>query len=316
MFKDVVVLIAALIALGAAAHYMVSAAIHIARLLKLPTILIGLTIVAAGTSAPEISVSVMAALNGSGDLSVGNVIGSNIFNLGFILGMIALVSPQVIKKKMVYRDGVVLMLSTLLVLLFLWNQYVSFLEGLIMLALLAAYNVYLFAKKDAPEVEEGELRKAKWYDFLVFFVGLFVLIKASDYVVEAAVSIASSFGMSEWAIGVTIVAAGTSLPEIATSVVATLKKNFDLAVGNVVGSDIFNVLGIIGVSAFVAPISLEPKNQILGLHDNIFSLVVLCATIVLILIFMRTGWKLSRKEGFILLFISVVRMAFEGYIGS
>lgn len=316
MAQEIIILIVALVVLGVAAHYMVNAAIHIAKLLKLPTILIGLTIVAAGTSAPEISVSVMAALAGNGDLSVGNVIGSNIFNLGFILGIIALISPQVISKKMVYRDGLVLTLSTLLVLLFVWNQHVSFLEGLIMLVLLFAYNVYLFVKKDAPELDQEELRPAKWYDFVIFFVGLFFLIKASDYVVEAAVSIASSFGMSEWAIGVTIVAAGTSLPEIATAVAATFKKKFDLAVGNVVGSDIFNALGIIGVSAFVAPIDLKSRTEIFGMPDNVFSLAMLVVTIVLILIFMRTGWKISRREGALLLLIAVARMGFEIYIGA
>lgn len=316
MLQEIIIMIVSLIVLGVAAHYMVNAAIHIAKRFNIPTILIGLTIVAAGTSAPEISVSVIAALNGSGSLSVGNVIGSNIFNLGFILGIIALIRPQVIHKKMVYRDGLVLILSTLAVLLFIWNQYVSFMEGIILLALLVAYNVYLFVKKDAPELDEEELRKAKWYDFVIFIVGLIVLIKASDYVVESAVAIASSYGMSEWAIGVTIVAAGTSLPEIATSVAATLKKKFDLAVGNVVGSDIFNSLGIIGVSAVVAPLNLDSKTQIWGLPDNVFSMLLLVATIILVLIFMRTGWKLGRKEGAALLIISVARMFFEGYVGS
>ncbi len=316
MLKEILIMIVSLIVLGVAAHYMVNAAIHIAKRFNIPTILIGLTVVAAGTSAPEISVSVIAALNGSGSLSVGNVIGSNIFNLGFILGLIALISPQVIHKKMVYRDGVVLTISTLLVLLFVWNQVVSFVEGLILLLLLVVYNVYLFAKKEAPELDEDELRVAKWYDFIIFIGGLIVLIVASDYVVEAAKTIAQGFGMSEWAIGVTIVAAGTSLPEIATSVAATMKKKFDLAVGNVVGSDIFNSLGIIGVSAVVAPLNLDSKTQIWGLPDNIFSLILLVATIVLILIFMRTGWKLSRREGALLLVISVARMFFEGYVGS
>lgn len=316
MLQEILIMIVSLIVLGVAAHYMVNAAIHIAKRFNIPTILIGLTIVAAGTSAPEISVSVIAALNGNGALSVGNVIGSNIFNLGFILGLIAVIRPQVIHKKMVYRDGLVLTLSTIVVLIFVWNQYVSFIEGAIMLALLVGYNVYLFIKKDAPELDEEELRTAKWYDFVIFLVGLIILIKASDYVVESAVSIASTLGMSEWAIGVTIVAAGTSLPEIATSVAATMKKKFDLAVGNVVGSDIFNALGIIGVSAVVAPLSLNSKTQILGMPDNIFSLILLVATIILILIMMRTGWKLSRREGILLLAISIARMFFEGYIGS
>ena len=316
MLNDILILIASLAVLGFSAHYMVNAAIHIAKRFNIPTILIGLTVVAAGTSAPEISVSIIAALNGNGALSVGNVIGSNIFNLGFILGLIAVIRPQNIHKKMVNRDGLVLVFSTLVVLLCIWNQYVSFWEGALLLGLLVAYNVYLFVKKDAPELDEEELRDAKWYDFVIFIGGLLLLIKSSDYVVESAVSMAKGFGMSEWAIGVTIVAAGTSLPEIATSVAATFKKKFDLAVGNVVGSDIFNALGIIGVSAFVAPLQLENHRHILPLPDNVFSMIILVLTIVLILVFMRTGWKISRREGVILLVISVVRMFFEGYMGS
>lgn len=317
MIEHIGIMVVALLVLGVAAHYMVNAAIHIARRLKIPTILIGLTIVAAGTSAPEIAVSVTAALNGNGALSVGNVIGSNIFNLGFILGLIAVIRPQDVHKKMVYRDGLVLMLSTLVTLFFVWNQYVSFVEGMIMLSLLVAYNVYLFVKKDAPDIDEEEgHKKATWQDFVIFVVCLAVLIEASDYVVESAVFIAKSFGLSEWAIGATIVAAGTSLPEIATSVVATMKKKFDLAIGNVVGSDIFNALGIIGVSAVVAPMQLASKETFWGLADNVFSLILLVATILLILIFMRTNWKISRNEGLALLVISAARMGLEVYLGS
>lgn len=321
MLPPVLVLILGLVVLGFSAHYLVNSSIHIARALKIPEILIGLTIVAAGTSAPEIAVSVTAAMNGEGALSVGNVIGSNIFNLGFILGIIAVLHPQKINKKMVYRDGVVLFVSTLLILLFIWNQFVSLWEGLIMLGLLVLYNIYLFAKKETPtEIEEADMVQdvdtpTKWYHFVIFIVSLLFLVKSADYVVEAAVEIASSFGLSEWAIGATIVAAGTSLPEVATSIIATIKKRFDIAVGNVVGSDIFNALGIIGISSVVAPLTLESKT-IFGMPDNVLSMILLSATIVLVMIFMRTGWTLGRREGAILLVISLARMGFEVYIGS
>ena len=223
---------------------------------------------------------------------------------------------------MVYRDGSILLLSTILVLFFLWNQYVSFLEGACLLTLLFAYNTYLFIKKDIPidadsveELQEETHRPARWHDFITFIASLIVILKAADYVVESAATIASSFGMSEWAIGATIVAAGTSLPEVATSIMATFRKKFDLAIGNVVGSDIFNVLGIIGVSSVISPMHLE-SNTIWGLPDNIISLILLVGTIFLVMIFMRTGWTLSRREGALLLFISVVRMGFELMIGG
>lgn len=321
MAVDVLVLIASLVVLGFAAHYLVGSSVRIARHFRMSEVLIGLTLVAWGTSAPEIAVSVVAALNGHGDLSVGNVIGSNIFNLGFILGLVALCYPQPIGRKMVYRDGVVLFLTTMLVLSFVWDFEVTFLEGFILLALLAAYSIYLFVKKDVEPLEEveeivagGKYEKAK--DIFIFLASLAILVKTSDYTVEAATNIAKTFGISDWAIGATIVAAGTSLPEVATSVMATLKRKFSIAVGNVVGSDIFNALGIIGVSSVIAPLHLEGKNTVFGFPDFIFSQLMLIATLVLILIFMRTRWQISRVEGGTLFIIAIGRMIFEIYMGS
>jgi cation:H+ antiporter len=316
MLTNIIILLVGLTVLGIAAHFLVHSSVKIARLLNVSEIWIGLTIVAMGTSAPEIAVSVSAALNGEGALSVGNVIGSNIFNLGFILGLVAVIAPQTIARKMVYRDMVILMISTLTILGFLWNQYISVLEGSILLAMLVGYNVLLWVKKDVPDADELENHKGKWYDFIILLVSLFFLVEAADYVLGAAVSIATSYGISEWAIGATIVAAGTSLPEIATSVIATIKGKFGLSVGNVVGSDIFNTLGIIGVSSVIAPLTLESTNSIFGITDNIFSLGLLVATIIIIGIMMRSGWRISRGEGALLLVISVARMGFEIYLGK
>lgn len=321
MVTDVLVLLASLVVLGFAAHYLVGSSVRIARHFKMSEVLIGLTLVAWGTSSPEIAVSVVAALEGHGDLSVGNVIGSNIFNLGFILGLVALCYPQPIAKKMLYRDGLVLFLTTMVVLGFVWDFKVTFLEGFMLLLLLVAYSVYLFVKKDVDTLEEveevivkGKYEKAK--DIFIFLASLAILVKSSDYTVESATNIARVFGISDWAIGATIVAAGTSLPEVATSVIATFKRKFSIAIGNVIGSDIFNALGIIGVSSVIAPLTLEGKNTVLGFPDFIFSQILLVATLVLVLIFMRTRWQLGRVEGAILLIIAMSRMAFEIYMGS
>lgn len=322
IFEHVLTLLAALVILGFAAHYMVSAAIRIALHLRVSEAFIGLTIVAAGTSAPEIAVSVLAALDGQGALSVGNVIGSNIFNLGFILGLVALVSPQKIEKKMVYRDGLVLFGSTLMVLLMIWDQAIGRFEGILLLAALVGYTLYLWVKKDVPAHEDEEIDMAqktkdgRLKDFLVFAMSLAILIKAADVVVDAAVIIATAYGISEWAIGATIVAAGTSLPEVATSLIATLRGKFGLSIGNVVGSDIFNALGIIGVSSVIAPLSLQSSSSMYGLPDNIISMILLVATILIVLFFMRTRWTLGRAEGFLLLVISIARMGFEVYLGQ
>lgn len=316
MVTNLLIMLAGLAVLGFSAHFLVHSSVKIARLLNVSEIWIGLTIVAIGTSAPEIAVSVSAALNGQGALSVGNVIGSNIFNLGFILGLVAVIAPQKIAPKMVYRDTVILSLSTILVLGMIWNQVVTRIEGLVLLALLVGYNVYLWVKKDVPDADEIEEEKGKWSDFIVLLISLVFLVISAEFVVEAAVEIATAYGISEWAIGATIVAAGTSLPEIATSVIATMKRKFGLSVGNVVGSDIFNTLGIIGVSGAIAPLQLESKNSIFGMPDNIFSMILLVATIFVIGIMMRTGWRISRVEGAILLTLSIARMGLEVYLGS
>lgn len=326
MLTEWLILIASLVVLGVAANYLVGSSVKIARIFGIPEILIGLTIVAWGTSAPEIGVSVTAALEGKGALSVGNVIGSNIFNLGFILGIVAIIATQKIHKKMVYRDCLVLVLATLLVLAFVWDNHVTQVEGIILLAVLFSYMAYLFIKKDVPvedmeaieeatELPEPEAKHKKWIHIIVFCVSLYILVKASDYTVESAVAIATVFGISEWAIGVTIVAAGTSLPEVATSVVATMKRKFDISIGNVIGSDIFNALGIIGVSSVIAPLTLTPHTTVWGFPDYIFSQILLIATLALIIIFMRSGWRLNRWEGITLLTIAVARMGFEIYIG-
>ena len=314
MTIQILILIVSLITLGFAANYLVNSSIKIARKWKVSEMFIGLTIVAIGTSAPELAVSAFAALKGQGDLSVGNVIGSNIFNLGFILGLVAIIAPQVIPKKMVKRDGVVLFISTIMILLFMWDLKIVFWEGLILLASLVSYLTLLWVKKDV-QTEEDDGEVGTWKDYLIFIISLAILVKSSDFTVSSAVFIAEYFKISAWAIGATIVAAGTSLPEMATSIIATIKKKFGLSVGNVIGSDIFNTFGIIGISSVIAPITLMSKGQIFGIADSVFSVIMLIATILLLLIFMRSGWKISRREGIIIFIIALMRMAFEVYVG-
>lgn len=316
MLIQILILIASLIVLGFSANYLVNSSIKIARKWNVSEMFIGLTLVAMGTSAPEIAVSVFAALEGQGDISVGNVIGSNIFNLGFILGLVAIIAPQIIPKKMVYRDGVFLFAATSMLLLFMFDLKIVFWEGLILLASLIGYLSLLWVKKDLPTDDEATGEKANPWDYVIFLVSLVVLVKAADYTVSSAVYIAEYFKVSAWAIGATIVAAGTSLPEVATSVIATVKKKFGLSVGNVIGSDIFNTFGIVGISSVIAPITLQAKHEILGFPDSVFSMMMLIATLIIILIFMRSGWKISRKEGLALFIIAIFRMAFEIYAGT
>lgn len=316
MLVQVLILIASLIVLGFSANYLVNSSIKIARKWNVSEMFIGLTIVAMGTSAPEIAVSVFAALKGQGDLSVGNVIGSNIFNLGFILGLVAVIAPQIIPKKMVRRDGLVLLLATIMIFIFAFDLKIVFWEGLIMLLTLFSYLTLLAVKKDVPtEEDDTHGAKAVWTDYIIFIISLIALVKSSDFTVSSAVYIAEYFKISAWAIGATIVAAGTSLPELATSIIATAKKKFGLSIGNVVGSDIFNTFGIVGVSSVVNSITLQARTEIFGLADSLFSILVLILTLILTLVFMRTGWRLGRREGAVLFILALLRMFFEIYLG-
>lgn len=316
MTVQILILVASLVFLGFSANYLVNASIRIARKWHVSEMFIGLTIVALGTSAPEIAVSAFAALEGKGDLSIGNVIGSNIFNLGFILGLVAIISPQIISKKMVYRDGLVLLSATLMALFFMWDLKIVLWEGIMLLAALVSYLSFLWIKKDVEINQEDAAATGTWKDYLIFIVSLLVLVKSSEFTVSSATYIAEYFKISAWAIGATIVAAGTSLPELATSIIATLKKKFGLSIGNVIGSDIFNTFGVIGISSVIAPIALEAKTFIFGFADSIFSVILLVATIIMLLVFMRSGWKISRREGIIIFLIALFRMAFEVYVGK
>jgi cation:H+ antiporter len=372
--------------LGFAANFLITSSVRIAKYFKISTLLIWLTVIAFGTSAPELFLSAMAAVNGSWSLSVGNVIGSNIFNLGFILGLSAIIAPIIIQKKLVYRDGLFLLLITWLIFVMLWDQYVLWREWVILISLLIGYISYLRIKKESIQEEEIDNSKPKvknllyiyaWLIVLSFihtsvfdwsfslslgfslystiFIGvitvLFILafikkdlphfnnksnwmllnmikliaslgllVLSSEHVVSAAVYIAQVFGISEWAIWATIVAAGTSLPEIAATVAAIIKKNYDMGVGNVIWSDIFNILWIIGISSIISPLTLNPSCVILSecssglsllFRDNIFSVAVLFITLWLTFFFMRTWWKLSKREWIVLFSFALIRMAFE-----
>lgn len=369
------------------ANHLINTSVRIAQYFKVSALLIGLTVLAMWTSAPELFLSGMAALNWSGSLSVGNVIGSNIFNLWFILWLSAIVAPILIQKKLVYRDWAFLVFITCLIFWMLRDQHVAWREWAILLALLVCYNGYLRIKKESnwEEVEEIEKPKLKnffilfwislflcfvswgtidgkyWFHFwiwlysIIFLIALaiwliislllrkdikwsenklwmilnctkliaslWILVLSSDLVVNAAVYIAQCFWVSEWAIWATIVAAGTSLPEVAATLAAIIKKRYDMWVGNVVWSDIFNILWIIGISSVITPLNLQPTCLLaqgcdanfwtMLFRDNIFSVWVLILTLLLTFIFMRTNWRLSKREGATLFIIAILRMAFE-----
>lgn len=237
------------------ADWFVDGAAGIATKFKIPQIVIGLTIVAMGTSAPEAAISITAAFKGNADITVGNIVGSNILNILIILGLSALITPLTVLKSTVKVDIPFMLAATFLLLGTGYDGTISFVEGIIFLVVFIAYLSYLFvvALKDRDNQEEAkELSVIK--ALLWTIVGLALIVFGSDVTVDAATSIARILGLSERFIGLTIVALGTSLPELFTSVNAARKGNADIAIGNIVGSNIFNILFVVGLSAAIIPV--------------------------------------------------------------
>ena len=297
------ILLVTVFALWKGADLIVESAAHIAKQFGISQLVIGLTVVAFGTSAPEFAVTLIAALNDQPNISVGNVVGSNIFNLGFILGGVAIIREIATSRNLVYRDGLVLFGTTLLLLFFISDLHFERWEGLTMIAILISYLIFLIFRKDdelADEVPEGEFN---WVDIAKLVGGLALILAGGHFFVNSAMYLARALGMSEWAIGVTIVAAGTSAPELATSLVAAFKGRYGLSAGNLIGSDLFNILGVLGLAGTINPMQVHPASQ--------SSLYMLCALVFVVVIMMRSGWKITRTEGIILVIVNLIRWFFD-----
>ncbi|MEM7131148.1 MAG: sodium:calcium antiporter [Chloroflexota bacterium] len=299
---DIGIIILCILALWYGAIWIVGSATRIARRTGLSELIIGLTVVALGTSAPEFAVTLVSAFNGQSDISVGNIVGSNIFNLGFILGGVALVSVVKTTRPLIHRDGAALLVSSLILLFFLRDLTLSRLEGGIFVALLIGYVLYLISQGQdmGDEIPEGEFSPL---DVGRLIAGLALIVGGGHFLVESASEIARFAGISEWVIGVTIVAAGTSAPEMATSLTAVLRGQHGLSAGNLIGSDLFNVLGVLGVAGMIQPLQVDA--------EAIESVLMLSGMILLVLLMLRSRWELSRWEGGLLVLIGVARWLFD-----
>ncbi len=299
---NVILLVAGLTVLTIGAEALVRGASGIASRFGIPPLIVGLTVVAFGTSAPELAVSVGAVWSGQANIALGNVIGSNILNILLILGLSALIAPLLITSQLVRVDVPLMIGCSLAVLLFALDQHIDRLEGSILFCALLAYLGFQIRQgrrerrtqddESAPSGHRPSVRHPWLRDALYLVFGLALLVWGSRLLVNSAVAIAQAFGVSELIIGLTIVAVGTSLPELATSVIASVRGERDIAVGNVVGSNVFNLLGVLGLSALLAPESIAVPAAALR-----FDLPVMLAVAIACLPIFVTGMRIARWEG-------------------
>ena len=302
MITSLTLLILSLVALYIGAGWLVQGSSALALKAKISPLVIGLTIIAFGTSAPELVVSLNAALKGEGEIAIGNILGSNIFNIGIILGISATIYPLQAKKQLLRIDIPVMLIATILLTIFFWNGELGRMEGGFFLAGIILYTIFslYYSRKhgEEPNLELEEQPRHWAFDTLEIVGGLVVLIFASHLLVENAVSIAREVGLSEAVIGLTIIAAGTSMPELSTTIVAASKGKTDIAIGNIVGSNLFNILAIAGSCSLVQPIVAKNVNYI--------DLLVMLAISLLLLPLVKSGQKITRTEGLVLVIVYVI----------
>ena len=299
---------AGLVLLVIGADLLVKGAARLAANFGVPALVIGLTVVAFGTSAPELAVSVKAAFSGQAELAIANAVGSNIFNVLFILGVAAVVSPLIISKQLIRQDVPIMVVVSIVAMVMTLNGNINKWEAGILALGLLAYTAFLFfqGKKKGADVSDEEVEEMlkvpapAWKNILMVIGGLALLVWGARWLVQSAVEIATAWGVNEAVIGLTIVAAGTSLPEVVTSVVATLKGQRDIAVGNVVGSNIFNILCVLGLSGLVSPTPLLAGEQLATIDIPVMvGVAVLCVPLFFI------GAILHRIEGLLFLALYV-----------
>ena len=310
LYLWIFLIVVGLVLLVKGADFFVDGAAGIAGKCRISPLVIGLTVVAFGTSMPELAVSVTSAATGSTDLSIGNVVGSNIANILLILGVSALVCKLPVRRASLVLDiPVLLIASVLLIGLGIWGGALEWWDGLIFLAVFAVYMVILMrgAQKDPPIPEEEKIPKSRlgiwyahkkertWFLVVLTVLGLGMVVGGGTLLVEGAKYVARAAGMSERVIGLTVVAVGTSLPELVTSVVAASKKQTDIAVGNIIGSNIFNILLIVGVSSLVAPLEFRMTDNLID------ALVALTAAVLLYGLAMVDKHRLGKVAGIVFL---------------
>ncbi len=294
MLIDIVLIIVGVAMVLTGADKLTEGASALARRMNVPEIIIGLTIVAAGTSAPELFVSLVSALKGTPDLAVGNVVGSNTMNCMLIVGCAAMVAPMTISRSTVKKDIPFSVGASALLILLALESYLGRFDGIILLAGFVCFMIYTLMQAKNGEAEPADEVKQQnpWMSVLWLLTGLTMLVVGSNIFVDAASNVAYALGISEGVVGLTVVAGGTSLPELATSVVAARKGQSAIAIGNVIGSNVFNILLILGLTATISPMQIEGITTI--------DMAVMLTSVVLVWLFSYTRFTVERWEGAVL----------------
>ena len=302
---DILFFLAGLLILYFGADWLVKGASRLAITLNVQPVIVGLTVVAFGTSLPEFVVSFIGAMRELPDIALGNIVGSNIVNIGFIIGLSAIIFPLSVYMKLLKFEVPFMIFAAFLLFIFSINGTVSRMDSILFAVIFSGYIAYTIraAKKETPDVageyrEFLRVRDSIKKDIVLIIAGLAVLIAGAEILLISAVSIARAMGISELIIGMTIVAVGTSLPELATSAVAAFKREADISIGNIVCSNIFNILFILGVTGIIRPVSVHPEAWRLHMPVMIFFS-------LLLFIFMKTGNVISRAEGAVMVLLYI-----------
>jgi cation:H+ antiporter len=309
---DYILVILGVVLLLFGGDWLVKASVDIAIRAKISLLVVGMTVVSFATSAPELLVSLKAAIDGHVDISFGNVIGSNIANIALILGLTAMVFPMKVNERTIRIDWAIMFLVTLLLFGFLWNGMLSFWEALVLFILLVLYNLFQIrsSRQSQKDVEVPSTKLLKLWKMLLFLAGGIAGLRfGSDFLVEGAVNIARDWGISERVVGLTVVSIGTSLPELAASLIASFKGEQDLSLGNLIGSNIFNILAVLGITGLI--VDLPVQSEALMRFDFPWLIGISFLLLPLMLFFKRA--VITRWQGFLV--FAMYTLYFLGVIG-
>lgn len=307
---DIIYLILGFIIIIKASDMLVSGAVNLAKFLKVPTLVIGLTVVAIATGVPEIAISISSSLKGSNGLLLGNLLGSNMFNILFILGLISLIRPLYIKKEIILKNYVFALLSCIVLLVVAWDvifldnkvNLITRSEGslLLLFAFIFTYSIVLDATLNKKN--KIETVKFSFKDILNILLGIVLIALSAEVIVNSCVNISKYLGVSEDLIGLTIIAIGTNLPELVTSIVAVKKGESDMAIGNLVGTNIFNIFLILGLSAVINPITIS--------NNSFIDIIILTITSFIVYVFIRCKKDINKIEGITMIFLYIIYIVY------